>query len=204
MKRPARRPARPKRRAAAPSVPAEIEAASRSGPTFRRFAPVEVSLSLNGRTVSARVDPSRTLLDFLRCDCGLTGTKEGCGKGECGACTVLMDGKPVNACLVMAVQAEGAEIVTIEGLADRWCEHRGADAGRLHPIQRGFIEGGGTQCGICTPGFLLAAVALLERTPDPTEAEIAKAFEGNLCRCTGYRKIFESVRRAVEIAKAVR
>jgi carbon-monoxide dehydrogenase small subunit len=131
----------------------------------------------------------KRLLDVLRQDCGLTGTKEGCGEGECGACTVLLDGRPVNSCLVPAVQADGAKVVTVEGLA------RGAALSRL---QRAFVERGGTQCGICTPGILVTAHALLQRAPGrvPAEDEVREALAGNLCRCTGYQKILEAVRAA--------
>ena len=129
------------------------------------------------------------LLDVLREQLRLTGTKEGCGEGECGACTVLLDGEIVNSCLVPMAQVEGAEITTIEGVA------RGND---LHAVQRAFIEHGGAQCGICTPGMVLAAVDLLSRNPSPTEDQIRTGLAGNLCRCTGYMKIFESVVRACQ------
>jgi carbon-monoxide dehydrogenase small subunit len=126
------------------------------------------------------------LLDVLREQLCLTGTKEGCGEGECGACSVEMDGALVNSCLVPVLQAEGTEILTIEGLAGK----------RLHPIQQAFLAHGGAQCGICTPGMILAAVNLLAQHPKPTEAEIREGLAGNLCRCTGYTKIFESVLQA--------
>ena len=127
------------------------------------------------------------LLDVLREELGLTGTKEGCGEGECGACSVEMDGELVNSCLVPALQAEGTEIRTIEGVAD---------GNRLHAVQRAFLAYGGAQCGICTPGMILAAVNLLARYPQPTDAQIREGLAGNLCRCTGYTKIFESVLEA--------
>src|SRR3954462_590783 len=124
------------------------------------------------------------LLDVLREELRLTGTKEGCGEGECGACTVIVDGRIVNSCLVPVGQVNGSEITTIEGVADD---------DQLHAVQQAFIEHGGAQCGICTPGMVLAAVGLLERNPEPTEADVRTALAGNLCRCTGYMKIFESV-----------
>jgi aerobic carbon-monoxide dehydrogenase small subunit len=128
------------------------------------------------------------LLDVLREQLGLTGTKEGCGEGECGACSVMIDGRIVNSCLVPAAQAEGCSIKTIEGIA--------LSEDQLHAVQKAFIECGGAQCGICTPGMIIAAVSLLEKNPNPDEAEIRNGLAGNLCRCTGYMKIFESVVRA--------
>mgnify|MGYP003694509745 CR=1 FL=1 len=130
------------------------------------------------------------LLDVLREQVGLTGTKEGCGEGECGACSVMIDGRIVNSCLVPAAQVEGAAIKTIEGIA--------LSDGQLHNVQQAFIECGGAQCGICTPGMVMAAVSLLEKNPTPDEAEIRHGLAGNLCRCTGYMKIFESVVRACQ------
>ncbi len=130
------------------------------------------------------------LLDVLREQLRLTGTKEGCGEGECGACTVMIDGRIVNSCLVPVAQIEGSEIKTIEGIA--------ISENQLHDVQRAFIECGGAQCGICTPGMVIAAVDLLEKNPKPTEAEIRTGLAGNLCRCTGYMKIFESVVRACQ------
>ena len=129
------------------------------------------------------------LLDVLRLTMGLTGTKEGCGEGECGACSVLMDGELVNSCLVPAMQADGATVQTIEGVAD---------GERLHRVQEAFVETGGAQCGICTPGMVLAAVNLLDSNPNPSREEIQTGLAGNLCRCTGYEKIFESVVRACQ------
>lgn len=144
---------------------------------------------VNGRTVRAEVPATRTLLEFLREDLGLTGTKEGCGKGECGACTVLVDGKPVNSCLMLAYQADGKQVVTIEGLERD---------GSLHPIQEAFVAEGAVQCGFCTPGMIMSAKALLDANPSPTRDEIRQAISGNLCRCTGYAKII----RAIEVAAA--
>lgn len=146
-----------------------------------------IQLIVNGETVEAAVEPNRTLLQFLRDDLGLTGTKHGCGLGDCGACTVILDGKPVNSCLVLAVQATGREVLTIEGLAEN---------GNLHPIQQAFVDKGAIQCGFCTPGMILSAKALLEENPKPTEQEIRTAISGNLCRCTGYQKIVEAVQEA--------
>ena len=133
------------------------------------------------------VEPWQTLLDTLRYDLGLTGTKEGCGDGNCGSCTVLLDGQAVNSCLVLAIEADGHEITTIEG----FCQ-----GGKLHPLQQAFVETGGTQCGFCTPGFVMATYALLRRLPNPSDEEIRAALEGNLCRCTGYTKIIDAVRLA--------
>jgi len=139
---------------------------------------------VNGIERILTVAPNRTLLQVLREDLKLTGTKLGCGIGECGACTVLMDGEPVNACLVMAVKAEGREILTIEGIGTR---------DDLHPLQEGFIEHGAVHCGFCTPGMIMAAKALLDRSPHPTIPEIKDALVGNLCRCTGYHQIIEAI-----------
>lgn len=150
---------------------------------------VEILLTVNGRVTSVDVHPMARLLDVLRDDLNLTGTKEGCGEGECGACAVLLDGALVNSCLVPAIQAQGASIVTIEGFAN-------GDA--LHPIQHAFVAKGGAQCGICTPGMLLAVASLLARQPDPSEDQIREALAGNLCRCTGYMRIFEAVKAAAE------
>lgn len=148
---------------------------------------VTLSLTVNGRPRTIQARPMARLLDVLREALQLTGTKEGCGEGECGACSVMIDGELVNSCLVPAAQAAGANVVTIEGVADD---------GQLHAVQQAFIESGGAQCGICTPGMILAAVSLLERNPQPTEDDIRNGLAGNLCRCTGYMKIFESVVRA--------
>ena len=148
---------------------------------------VDVRFRANGREVVVRVHPMARLLDVLRQELGLTGTKEGCGEGECGACSVIVDGELVNSCLVPVLRADGASIVTIEGLSQ--------DATELHAVQQAFLTHGGAQCGICTPGMVLAAVTLLERHPDPTDAEIRSGLAGNLCRCTGYMRIFEAVLR---------
>ncbi len=155
-----------------------------------------VNCTVNGDEVDFLAADSSSLLDALRDELGLTGAKEGCGTGDCGACSILMDGKLVNSCLVLAPEAEGAEITTVEGLA----------AGdQLHPLQETFLEGAALQCGVCTPGFLIAAKALLDKNPDPTETEIRYALAGNLCRCTGYDKIIRSVQEAaVELKEAAK
>ncbi len=143
-----------------------------------------IELHVNGQRHEIAVAPNRTLLDALRVDLGLTGTKQGCGVGDCGTCTVLFDGRPLNACLVLAVQAAGHEITTIEGVA-------GSD--ELHPVQQAFLDHGAVQCGFCTPGMVLSSVALLNHNPSPTHDEIRVGISGNLCRCTGYQKIVEAV-----------
>lgn len=145
---------------------------------------VEISLTVNGDAVQLAVPPLATLLDVLRNDLELTGTKYACGEGECGACSVLLDGRLVNSCLVLALECEGGEVLTIEGLGKN---------GSLHPIQSAFVEHGAIQCGFCSPGMIMATYALLEANPSPTEEEIRRALEGNLCRCTGYRKIVDAV-----------
>jgi aerobic carbon-monoxide dehydrogenase small subunit len=142
---------------------------------------------INGQHVERDIDADTRLLDFIRETLHLTGTKEGCGEGECGACTVLLDGKAVNSCLVLALQADGANVITVEGLTQGHA---------LHPIQQAFVETGAVQCGFCTPGFIMATYALLQDTPDPSEEEILAGLEGNLCRCTGYAKILEAVKLA--------
>ena len=147
----------------------------------------EVRCRVNGDDVTLQGHPMSRLLDVLRASLHLTGTKEGCGEGECGACSVLLDGRLVNSCLVPLLQADGASIITIEGVT-------AGDA--LHPLQEAFIETGGAQCGICTPGMVLASISLLERTPHPSLEEIKVALAGNLCRCTGYMRIFEAVQKA--------
>jgi aerobic-type carbon monoxide dehydrogenase small subunit (CoxS/CutS family) len=148
-----------------------------------------IQLTVNGEPVEAAVEPNQTLLQFLRDDMGLTGTKHGCGLGDCGACTVIVDGMPVNSCLVLAVQATGRDVLTIEGLAEN---------GKLHPIQQAFVDKGAIQCGFCSPGMILSAKALLDSNPKPTEHEIRTAISGNLCRCTGYQKIVEAVQEAAK------
>ena len=146
-----------------------------------------INCTVNGEPETLKAYPMERLLDVLREQLHLTGTKEGCGEGECGACTVLVDGRIVNSCLVPGAQVEGAAIKTIEGVAT---------GNQLHAVQQAFIDCGGAQCGICTPGMVMAAVDLLERNPDPTETDIRNGLAGNLCRCTGYMKIFDSVVRA--------
>lgn len=146
-----------------------------------------IRLQVNGQPVIREVPDNRLLIDLLRYDLGLIGTKEGCSVGVCGACTVLIDGQPVSSCLTLAVMTNGAEILTIEGLAE---------GERLHPLQRAFIESGGFQCGICTPGQIMAAKALLDVNPQPSKEEIQTWMMGNLCRCTGYYKIIEAIQAA--------
>jgi len=148
-----------------------------------------IDFTINGEKRSADIPSHLTLLRFLRENLGLTGTKEGCGNGECGACTVIVDGKPVRSCLVLAVEINGKKILTIEGLAKN---------GKLHPIQQAFIDANAIQCGFCTPGFIMATYSLLKRHPEPTEQQIRQALSGHLCRCTGYEAIFEAVKMAVK------
>ena len=149
-----------------------------------------IRLRVNGQEHTLEVPSQRLLLDCLRYDLGLTGSKEGCSIGVCGACTVMMDGKVVSACLILAAAAEGRDILTIEGLAPE---------DQLHPVQQAFIDHGGFQCGICTPGMIMSAQALLTENPDPTEDEIKDWMMGNLCRCTGYYKIVESIQAAAAL-----
>ncbi len=155
---------------------------------------VTLTLTVNGAKRRVQAPPMKRLLDVLREECGLTGTKEGCGEGECGACTVLMDGRAVNSCLVPAVQADGARIVTVEGLAK---------GSRLSSLQQAFLEFGGAQCGICTPGMLVTSMELLERAKGrvPGEDEVREALSGNLCRCTGYQRIVDAVRAAARMGR---
>lgn len=148
-----------------------------------------IQLKINGETAEVVVEPKTTLLHVLREDLGLTGTKEGCGIGDCGACTVLLDGKPVASCLTLAVEVRDREVLTIEGLSKD---------GELHPLQRAFIDHFAVQCGFCTPGMILSAKALLDKNPHPVEEEVRQALSGNLCRCTGYVKIVEAVLAAAE------
>ena len=150
---------------------------------------MKVRFTVNGRAATVEADADMRLLDALREELHLTGTKEGCGEGECGACTVLLDGRPVNSCLVLAVQAEGRDVLTVEGLAD---------GPRLHPVQQAFVDAGGVQCGFCTPGFMMSTYALLRDHPTPSDEEILTALEGNLCRCTGYVKIVDAVKLAAK------
>ena len=143
-----------------------------------------VRITINGLLREVAVPANRTLLDLLREDLDLTGTKHGCGEGDCGACTVLLDGEPVNACLVLAAEADRREVTTIEGLAD---------GSLLHPVQQAFVDAGAVQCGYCTPGMVLVAAAFVARNPSPTESDVRHAISGNFCRCTGYQKIVEAV-----------
>ncbi len=150
----------------------------------------EIELKVNGDTYNIAVETRRTLLEVLREQLGLTGTKELCNKGDCGGCTVIMNGRPVLACGILAVEANGKEITTIEGLAE--------PGHKLHPIQTAFVETGAVQCGYCTPGFIMSAKALLDRVPQPTEDQIKEAISNNICRCTGYVQIIEAVQKAAE------
>ena len=150
---------------------------------------VELTLTVNGEAYEVLIDAHRTLLEVLRETLGFTGTKKSCNEGECGACTVIMDGKPVASCLVLALDAQGKEILTIEGLAQ---------GEQLHPLQVAFVRQGGIQCGFCTPGMIMSAKALLDRNPRPTATEVRRAISGNLCRCTGYQQIVDAVMTAAE------
>ncbi|MCP4248157.1 MAG: (2Fe-2S)-binding protein [bacterium] len=145
---------------------------------------VDLEFVVNGEPVRVSVSPQATLLDVLRIDIELTGSKLGCGEGECGACSVMLDSKVVNSCLVLAVECEGSRVLTVEGLRRN---------GRLHPVQQAFVNHGAIQCGFCTPGMIMAVYAMLEANRSPTEDQIRRALEGNLCRCTGYRKIIDAV-----------
>lgn len=152
-----------------------------------------LKMKVNGKDVALEIDPRLRLLDVLRDNLKLTGTKEGCSEGECGACSVLLDGELVDSCLVMAAQANGCEVVTIEGVAQN---------GELDPLQQAFLEAGAVQCGYCIPGMVLAAKALLDRNPSPTRRQIGRAISGNICRCTGYKKIVDGVELAVKKLEA--
>ncbi|MGI9860758.1 (2Fe-2S)-binding protein [Moorella naiadis] len=156
------------------------------------MAAFHLEMKVNGELVAVDIDPGMRLLDVLREVLHLTGTKEGCGEGECGACTVILDGELVDSCLVLAPQAQGKEVVTIEGVAAE---------SKLHPLQEAFIEAGAVQCGFCTPGMILAAKVLLDRNPNPGRQEITRAISGNLCRCTGYAKIIKAVEMAASKLK---
>jgi carbon-monoxide dehydrogenase small subunit len=149
----------------------------------------EMQFKVNGEEYSVQVDTRRTLLEVLRETLGLTGTKEMCNKGDCGGCTVIMDGKPVLSCLTLAIEAEGRDIMTIEGLAKGY---------ELHPIQKAFVDSGAVQCGYCTPGFIMSAKALLDKTPNPTEDEVKEGIANNICRCTGYVQIVEAIQKAAK------
>jgi len=152
----------------------------------------QIRITVNGEENDLLIDPKKTLLDLLRNDLDLTGTKQGCDEGECGACSVLLDGRVVNACLVLAVEADNAEITTIEGL------HEGEG---LHPIQEAFVEHGAVQCGFCTPGMIITTRSMLEEIPDPSEKDIKQYLAGNLCRCTGYTKIMDAVNNVAKYVK---
>jgi carbon-monoxide dehydrogenase small subunit len=153
----------------------------------------KIQFTLNGKSMAMEVPNHRLLLDLLRDEIGVTGTKEGCGTGDCGACTVYLNDKPVNSCLVLSGELDGADIITIEGLKI---------GPELHPIQQAFIQDGGAQCGYCTPGMLMISKALLDENPDPTEEDIRFALSGNLCRCTGYAKIIQAVQDAAAIMRS--
>lgn len=148
-----------------------------------------IKLNVNGKDYTLNIDESTRLLDLLRDELRLTGAKEGCGEGECGACTVIMDGRTVNSCLVMAFQADGSHILTIEGLEE---------SGELNPIQQAFVDVGAVQCGYCTPGMIMSVKALLDKNPNPTREEIREGISGNLCRCTGYNKIVDAAELSIK------
>jgi len=156
---------------------------------------MDLALNVNGLTYEIRVEGTATLADVIRNEIGLTGIKLMCNDGDCGACTVLMDGRPVLSCMMLAIDAEGTEIMTIEGLAD-------ADTGELHPIQASFVERSGMQCGVCTPGMILTAKALIDENPEPDEDDVREALSGNLCRCGNYQRITECVLFTVQEMKA--
>ena len=156
------------------------------------MATLELNVTVNGRKEQLAIPAHRTLLEMLREDLQLTGAKEGCGHGECGACTVILDGEIVNACLVLAAEVDGKNIVTVEGLQQ---------GDKLHPVQQAFIDHSGMQCGFCTPGFMLSAKTLLDRNPNPSRSEIKEALLGNFCRCSGYTKIIESVEAAAQLMR---
>ena len=156
---------------------------------------IKIQFNLNGNDVSVTADPNKRLVDFLREDMGMTSGKEGCGEGECGACTIIYNGKAVTSCLMLAGQADGSTIVTLEGVSEN---------GQLNYIQQAFVDAGAVQCGYCTPGMVLSAKALLDKKPDATDEEIRRAMSGNLCRCTGYSKIIKAVEMARDAKGGVR
>ena len=156
---------------------------------------IKIQFNLNGNDVSVTADPNKRLVDFLREDMGMTSVKEGCGEGECGACTIIYNGKAVTSCLMLAGQADGSTIVTLEGVSEN---------GQLNYIQQAFVDAGAAQCGYCTPGMVLSAKALLDKKPDATDEEIRRAMSGNLCRCTGYSKIIKAVEMARDAKGGVR
>ena len=156
---------------------------------------IKIQFNLNGNDVSVTADPNKRLVDFLREDMGMTSIKEGCGEGECGACTIIYNGKAVTSCLMLAGQADGSTIVTLEGVSEN---------GQLNYIQQAFVDAGAVQCGYCTPGMVLSAKALLDKKPDATDEEIRRAMSGNLCRCTGYSKIIKAVEMARDAKGGVR
>ncbi len=155
---------------------------------------MKISITINGEQRELQLEPYRSLLDVLRNEAGLTGTKKGCDVGDCGACTVIVDGKPLNSCLILGVEAEGCDVLTIEGIQPA--------PDRLHPLQENFMKLGGAQCGFCTPGMIVMAKALLDENPDPTEDEIRFGIAGNICRCTGYTKIVQAIRATAKQMKA--
>ena len=154
----------------------------------------KIRLTINGEIYELLVEPYQTLLDIIRNDIGLTGTKKGCDLGDCGSCTIILDGKPVNSCLILGVEVDGSEILTIEGL------RQGEE---LHPIQKAFVNFGAIQCGFCSPGMIMSAKALLDMCPNPTEEQVKMAISGNLCRCTGYRNIIKAIMNAISQVNSV-
>lgn len=168
-----------------------MRALAEQAQTVKADGQTKVSMRVNHKEYSGEVEPRTLLVNFLRDDLNLTGTHVGCDTGHCGACTIIMNGKTVKSCMVLAVQAQGAEILTVEGLAE--------DQKKLHPIQEAFMQNHGLQCGFCTPGMLMSSLFLLQRNPRPTEEEIRRGVDGNLCRCTGYVNVVKSVRAAARL-----